>query len=178
MDAIELLTSQHHTVEALMKTVLEDADPGLRRQRLQQAANALTLHLVAEESVFYPALQAGRIGGQLLGALEEHLSLKRLLADLLLQWTGAPGFEAKLRMLRSELEHHHLEDETQLFPLARRLIDGPRRSELGLRMEQLQVQLLRQGLLPPVVDTVSWADATDPAATVAAAVGARPLPVS
>jgi hemerythrin superfamily protein len=146
MDAIELLVSQHHTLEALIKTVLAWPEPKVCRERLAKVADALALHLVAEESVFYPVLQKDdRVVYDHAGALEEHRCMKVLVADLLVTSPLVPAFAAKLQLLKESLEQHHLDEETRLFPRLRQLISVPQRNELGARLEQLQVQLLRQG---------------------------------
>ncbi len=71
--------------------------------------------------------------------------MKVLVADLLVTSPLVPAFAAKLQLLKESLEQHHLDEETRLFPRLRQLISVPQRNELGARLEQLQVQLLRQG---------------------------------
>ena len=83
MDAIDLLVRQHREMEAAMKEVLDAGDDASARALFIDVADALTMHVTSEEQVFYPAVKARRTEDILLESLEEHLSLKRLLADLL-----------------------------------------------------------------------------------------------
>jgi hemerythrin superfamily protein len=144
MDAIELLTGQHRRLEGLMKDWMED--DGARRAALfKQVGDELTLHVTSEEQVFYPAVKARRTEDILLESLEEHLSLKRLLADLLEMAPDAPEFEAKFHVLKEQAEHHHQEEEEKLFPKVKQLLEPPARQTLGQQMQALQQQLQRQG---------------------------------
>jgi hypothetical protein len=95
----------------------------------------------------------------LLGSLEEHLSLKRLLADLLELPPDDPTFEPKFKVLQEQTEHHHGEEEQHLFPKVRDLIGASERAALGQRMLALQQRLQRTGESRDVV-----ADQTDRAA--------------
>ena len=136
MDAIELLVRQHREMEAAMKEVLgADAEAA---SLFAQVGDDLTLHLASEEEVFYPAVKARRTEDILLESLEEHLSLKRLLADLLGMQPGDKTFEAKFKVLKEQAEHHHKEEEEHLFPKVRKLLDEAARRTLGEKMLALQ----------------------------------------
>ncbi len=160
MDAVELLVSQHRAIEAEMKKLLEAA-PAKRAALLAQVGDHLTMHITAEEELFYPAVRAMRTEDVLLESLEEHLSLKRLLADLLELAPGDETFEPKVEVLKEQSEHHHEEEEEKLFPKVRSLIDKPGRSELGQAMYALQAKLVRRG-----EPRESVADQTDKAASL------------
>ena len=145
MDAIELLTSQHRRLEALLKTVLDSREPGARAEQLAQAGDELAVHISAEEAVFYPAVHAARTEDILLESLEEHLSLKRLLADLLALAPDDETFEPKCKVLSEQAEHHHGEEEENLFPKVRKLLHASQRLELGRQMQEHQALLRSQG---------------------------------
>jgi hemerythrin superfamily protein len=144
VDAVDMLTAQHRQLEKLFKAVLATDDARQRRQRLTPAADELMVHLGSEEAVFYPAVRAAGTEDVLLESLEEHLSLKRLLADLLALGAGEKTFEAKCKVLFEQTEHHHEEEEENLFPKVRKLLSLARRRELGRAMQQHQVQLLAE----------------------------------
>ena len=82
MNAIDLLIRQHRTLEAALRAAL-DAEASKRAPTVTRLADDLGKHMSSEEQVFYPAVRAHRTEDILLESLEEHLSLKRLLADLL-----------------------------------------------------------------------------------------------
>ena len=145
MDAIDLLVRQHREMEAAMKQVLEAGDDATARALFAGVADALTTHVTSEEQVFYPAVNARRTEDILLESLEEHLSLKRLLADLLALDPGERTFEPKFRVLKEQAEHHHKEEEEHLFPKVLKLIDPAQRLALGMEMLALQRHLDRIG---------------------------------
>lgn len=142
MDAIELLTTQHRQMEAAFARALA-AEGDERRTRFQQAADVLMSHVSIEERLFYPAVKGRRTEDILLESLEEHLSLKRLIADLLELSVEDEHFEAKLHVLEEQAEHHHQEEEEQLFPKVKKLLSKDELAELGKQMQAMQLALLK-----------------------------------
>ena len=145
MDAVELLVSQHRALEARMKVLKETDDPHERARLLAVVGDELGVHLASEEEIFYPAVRARRTEDILLESVEEHLSLKRLLADLLALALDAPTFAPKFQVLKEQTEHHHKEEEEHLFPKVLTLVDAAERAELGRSMLALQQRLQRRG---------------------------------
>ena len=143
-DAVRMLTAQHREMEDLLKQVKESDDTN-RQSLFAKAADKLTVHIKSEEEIFYPAVNAARTEDDLLESLEEHLSLKRLLADLLEMDPAEKEFEAKFKVLKEQTEHHHEEEEEKLFPAVLRMIDGDKREELGREMLALQQEMTAQG---------------------------------
>ena len=145
MDAIDYLRRQHHEMERALAQVLDAGNADGMRSRFADVADQLTMHIESEEQVFYPAVKAQRTEDILLESLEEHLSLKRLLSDLLEMEPGDKTFEAKFKVLKEQAEHHHKEEEEHLFPKVGKLLDAGRRASLGDQMQALQTKLRRAG---------------------------------
>lgn len=145
MDAVDLLVSQHRAMESLLKKIADSDDHDERKALFAKAGDHLTTHIKSEEELFYPAVKAARNEDRLLESLEEHLSLKRLLADLLALDPDDKLFEAKLQVLTEQTEHHHKEEEEHLFPEVPKLLDKNQREALGKEMLALQLDLKRQG---------------------------------
>ncbi|MDQ3010077.1 MAG: hemerythrin domain-containing protein [Acidobacteriota bacterium] len=145
MDAVEYLIKQHRELESLMEQVAKASDVSKKKALFTQAADHLTVHITSEEQIFYPAVKAKRTEDILLESLEEHLSLKRLLADLLVMNTEEQTFEPKFKVLKEQTEHHHEEEEEHLFPKVKKLLDEQQRNALGEQMQALQLQLKREG---------------------------------
>ena len=145
MDAIDLLRRQHHEMERALAQALETSDPKEMKAAFTRIADQLTMHIESEEQVFYPAVKAHRTEDILLESLEEHLSLKRLLADLMALDPSDKTFEAKFKVLKEQTEHHHKEEEEHLFPKVAKALDAPSRSKLGDEMAALQEKLRREG---------------------------------
>jgi len=141
MNAIDLLTSQHREMEKALKALLE-AEGEKRRSLFEAAADSLMAHILSEEEHFYPAVKAKRTEDILMESLEEHLSLKRVLADLLALPVADEHFEPKLHVLKEQAEHHHKEEEEHLFPKVKKLLEASDLEALGDRMQEAQAGLL------------------------------------
>jgi hemerythrin superfamily protein len=140
-DAVELLTHQHRSLERKMKTLKESDDAEEQARLLAEVGDELTVHIASEEEIFYPAVRAKRTEDVLLESLEEHLSLKRLLADLIELPVDAQTFAPKFQVLKEQTEHHHKEEEEHLFPKVKSMLGEDERAELGEQMLALQVRM-------------------------------------
>ena len=145
MEATAYLTAQHREIESALREALAIEDAAVKRSRFLDIADALIMHVAAEEQVFYPAVHARRNEDVLLESLEEHLSLKRLLSDLLTLRGDDPTFQAKLHVLREQAEHHHGDEERKLFPQVREAFDEAAREEIGAAMARLELQMQSHG---------------------------------
>src|SRR6267142_2435868 len=136
MDAIELLKSQHREVEALFKKI-EKAEGEEKQEIFEQIADALAVHAAIEEKHFYPASRSARTEDLLQEAVEEHLSVKRIIADLLEMDPAEAQFDAKIKVLQEQVEHHVEEEEKDLFPKARKVLSEDELDDLGVVMEDM-----------------------------------------
>jgi len=131
-DVLELLASQHAEVDDLFDQ-LESAGED-RAAIFQELADRIAAHATAEEKVFYPAAMRDQTTEMLHQAVEEHLALKRVLADMLELDPEADeeGFMAKLAVAKEEFSHHaHEEEEKRLFPALRKLMSKDEREALA-----------------------------------------------
>ncbi len=145
MEATDYLTRQHREIEQALRAALDAEDANVKRSRFLDIADALILHIAAEEKVFYPAVHDGPNEDVLLESLEEHLALKRLLSDLLALDGDDVTFQPKLHVLREQAEHHHRDEERKLFPEVREKLDEARREALGREMDALQASMQARG---------------------------------
>jgi hemerythrin superfamily protein len=145
VNAMDLLEGQHREVEELFAK-LEKADRGERKQKLfDQIADKLAVHAAIEEQEFYPAVKARRTEDILLESLEEHLGIKRVLADLLAVDATDETFDAKAKVLKEQVEHHVGEEEDDLFPKVKKIFDEEALFAIGRKMTRLQEDLLAKG---------------------------------
>jgi len=140
-DAIELLESQHREVEEIFSQIEDADDPATKNDLFEELADKLAIHAAIEEHHFYPAVKAKRTEDILLESLEEHLGIKRVLADLLKIDADDETFDAKIKVLKETVSHHVEEEETDLFPKVRKLFDKERREALGQEMSAEQAEL-------------------------------------
>jgi len=144
VNAIELLEAQHEEVESLFDRI-EKANGEAKRQLFEEIADDLAVHAAIEEKHFYPATRAARTEGLLQEAVEEHLSVKRIIADLLEMDPGEAQFDAKIAVLKEQVMHHVGEEEGELFPKVRKLLSEDELEDLGVVMEDLAEELKEGG---------------------------------
>jgi hemerythrin superfamily protein len=144
MDAIEMLEEQHRDVEDLFEE-LESAHAADVQDLFDELADQLAVHSLIEEMHFYPAVRARRTADIVLESLEEHHTIKRLLAGLLEMAPNNPQFEARLAVLKEQVEHHVTEEEDELFPKVRKVLDKKQLVALAEDMSVSQENLLDAG---------------------------------
>ena len=135
MDAIALLKSQHREVEKLFSKIESAKDSRVKERLFGELADSLAGHATIEEHQFYPAVRAKRTEDILLESLEEHLGIKRVLADLLQLDADDETFDAKITVLKEQVEHHVGEEEKDLFPKVKKVLDEAQLEALGATME-------------------------------------------
>jgi hemerythrin-like domain-containing protein len=140
MDALTLLKKQHREAEQLFQKVKEAE--GLDKERaFLQLADELATHASIEEKVFYPSVMSDPTEEDLREAVQEHLEMKRTLADMLDMETAEPRFDEKLRALEGQVRHHVSEEETELFAKVAREFERDVLEKLGTEMERLATML-------------------------------------
>jgi hemerythrin superfamily protein len=147
MDAIELLESQHREVEELFEK-FEAAGENARKTKqtlCQQISDKLAVHAEIEEKLFYPESKSEDTEEILRESVEEHLAVKRVLADLLETEVTDEQFDARMKVLKEQVEHHVEEEEDELFPKVRKALSEDELDDLGSRMEELAEDVLAQG---------------------------------
>ena len=141
MNAIDLLEKQHREVEQLFKK-FEKAEGEEEKQSLfEEIGDKLAVHAGIEEKHFYPATRTARTEDELREAVEEHLSVKRIIADLLEMEPSNPQFEPKVLVLKEQVEHHVEEEEEELFPKVKKMLSRDELDDLGTVMEDLAQEL-------------------------------------
>jgi hemerythrin superfamily protein len=123
-DAIAMLTAEHRAVKALFDQYdgLGDRAMASKKKIADQICTALTLHATIEEEIFYPALrQASKEAADLLDeALVEHAGAKDLIAQLQEMDPEDDLYDAKVKVLGEQIEHHVGEEEGEMFPKAKK----------------------------------------------------------
>ena len=145
VNAVDMLTAQHEEVASLFEKLADASSPRRKQQLFEALADMLAVHVTIEERHFYPGVKKQQTEDILLESVEEHLEVKRLIADLMEMDAGDDQFEAKATVLQENVEHHVEEEETELFPKVEKLIDEEQLEAIGAAMEETQVELKREG---------------------------------
>lgn len=143
MNAIELLTEQHGEVDDLFEQIERAKDDGKKGELFRELADKLAAHAKIEEELFYPAVMSKQTEELLLESVEEHLAIKRVLADLLQLDVDDEHFDAKLSVMKEQIEHHaHEEEEKELFPKVEKLLTADELAALGGEMSSMFEELM------------------------------------
>jgi hypothetical protein len=140
--AIHLLERQHREVEGLFEQYFA-ADSAARKEPLfARIADAVAAHSRIEETIFYPEVLDDETEDLLNESVNEHLLVKRKLAELLdLEIDDA--FDEKMEELQAAIDHHVLEEEEQLFKMLTDVTDESFR-EMGARMKKQYDELIQE----------------------------------
>ena len=123
LDAIELLVQDHEEVKSMFEKydALSDRSIASKRRLALEICLALTKHSVIEEEIFYPAVrQASKDNGDMVDeAVVEHAAAKDLIAQIIGMEPTEDLYDAKVKVLCEQIEHHVGEEEDEMFPKAR-----------------------------------------------------------
>ncbi len=147
MNAIQMLKLQHREVEDLFEEFEEAGEKAVQTKDhvFRRIANALALHADIEEKIFYPEAKTSETEDILRESVEEHLSLRRLIADILEAGPEDAQFDAKVSVLKEQVEHHVEEEEEELFPKVEKARSKDELEDLGQRMQQMAEELESEG---------------------------------
>ncbi len=142
-DAITLLTADHRQVRALLQQYADTSDPYLKQIIAEHVFAELTLHMLLEETVFYPAVaeQADEEGKRLVSdALQDHQQLRDLIATLQ-EIDEDEAFEPRFQALRDHVDQHVEDEETTMFPQAAQVL-ATHLEEITLLLQERKAQIL------------------------------------
>jgi hypothetical protein len=159
-DAIALLKADHRKVEELFEKYEKTKGDGAREKLAMQICMELSIHTAIEEEIFYPASE-GRIEEDMLKeAYVEHDSAKLLIAEIEAGDHEDDYYDAKVKVLQEQIEHHVEEEEKR--------VDGifaqARKAELDLdalgdrmaaRKKELMAEYKAGGVPMPETTTLS-----------------------
>ncbi len=121
-DALKLLTEDHRKVEQLFEQFEKASGEGRKEKIARQICTELKIHSMIEEEIFYPALEGKVEEEDLKEAYVEHDGAKVLINDIEAGEPSDEFYDAKVKVLQEEIEHHIEEEEKQrgnLFQQAR-----------------------------------------------------------
>jgi hemerythrin superfamily protein len=159
-DAIALLKADHRKVEELFEQFESASGDGKKEKIALQICLELTVHAQIEEEIFYPACE-GKIEEDLLKeAYVEHDGAKVLIAEIEAGGPDDEYYDAKVKVLSEQIEHHVEEEEKRMegmFAQARKAgLDMDALGEqLRARKEELVAGYKAGGLTKPQTTTLT-----------------------
>lgn len=145
MDAVALLKADHDKVDELFAKFEKASGDGTKQKIALQICKELTIHAMIEEEIFYPACEGKVDEDDLKEAYVEHDGAKVLIAEI---EKGSPSdefYDAKVKVLQEQIEHHVEEEEQRLvgiFSQAKKA--GLDMDDLGARLAARKAELLAQ----------------------------------
>jgi hemerythrin superfamily protein len=146
-DAIALLSDDHREVKAMFEQYegLGERAKASKKKLAGQICDALTVHATIEEEIFYPALRAAsKEAADLLDeALVEHAGAKDLIAQLQGMDPEDDLYDAKVKVLGEQIDHHVEEEEGEMFAKAKKasLDLAALGDEMAMRRDELQATM-------------------------------------
>jgi hypothetical protein len=134
-DAIALLKADHRKVEDLFAQFEAAKGDGKKQKLAMQICMELTVHTTIEEEIFYPACESKIEDSLLKEAYVEHDGAKVLIAEIEAGGPDDSFYDAKVKVLSEQIEHHVEEEEKRaegMFAQARKA---------GLDMDALGAQM-------------------------------------
>src|SRR5215218_6356028 len=159
-DAIALLKQDHRTVEELFEKFEKASGDGRKEKLAQEICLELSVHAQIEEEIFYPACE-GKVDEDLLKeSYVEHDGAKLLIAEILAGGPDDDFYDAKVKVLSEEIQHHVEEEEKRmegLFAQARKA--GLDMDALGEQLAARKAELIEQfklsGIPEPKLTTMN-----------------------
>ncbi len=152
LDAVALLKADHRTVEELFEKFEKASGEGKKQAIAEQICMELTVHAKIEEEIFYPACE-GKVEEDLLKeAYVEHDGAKILIAEIEAGGPSDDFYDAKVKVLSEQIEHHVKEEEQRvegMFSQARKA--GVDMDALGEELARRKAELIssyQKGGLP------------------------------
>ena len=158
-DAIALLKEDHRKVEGLFEQFEKAKGDGRKQKLALEICKELTIHTIIEEEIFYPSIE-GKVDEDLLKeSFVEHDAAKVLIAEIEAGGPSDEFYDAKVKVLKEEIEHHVEEEEKPkegLFAQTREAdVDLKELGDrLAMRKEELQQQIEADGLPGPETTTL------------------------
>lgn len=150
MNAIDLLKADHAKVKDILSQLSESTERALKKrvELLGKLEMEISIHTRLEEEILYPAFKAAGSKEQdvmYFEAKEEHRTVDSLvLPDLKLTDPGTPEFSGRVKVVKELLEHHIEEEETEMFPQAKKLLGKEKLEELGAQMEAMKASCKKE----------------------------------
>jgi len=167
-DAVALLKADHRKVEDLFAKFEAAKGDGRKKALAEEICMELTLHTKIEEDVFYPACEGVVEESLLKEAYVEHDGAKLLIAEIEAGGPDDAFYDAKVKVLSEQIEHHVKEEEQRvegMFSQARKA--GLDMDALGEKMAaekaQLKAAYKRSGLPTPETSTLNVTGINQPA---------------
>jgi hemerythrin-like domain-containing protein len=148
LDAAEMLRQDHQKVKDLFRKYSELGEGALKsKERLaEQIMRELEVHTRLEEEIFYPRARQARqdLEDVVAEGFEEHHVADLLMEEIRGLQPSDETFDAKMKVLCENIQHHIEEEETELLPEAERALRDQMET-ITEQMQQMKQRLMASG---------------------------------
>lgn len=142
-EATAMLRADHKLVSGLFADFEKTRSAARKKAIAAKICSELTVHAQLEEEIFYPAFKAALKDHELVPeAHVEHASVKDLIAQVEGVEPDGEMFDAKVKVMGEFVKHHVKEEQTQMFPKAKKSKMDLR--ELGRQMHERKQELMAE----------------------------------
>lgn len=132
-----VLKKEHKEIKGLLKEA--EKDP----RKFSEFTDELNSHVQAEEQTFYtPMKDEKELHELILEGFEEHHVVDLIVKEMQSGAAGSEEWQAKLGVLRENLEHHIEEEEQQMFPKAEKVVGRTRAFEMAEEYQRAEQALV------------------------------------
>ena len=139
MDALKLLQDDHDKVRKLFKSFDGRNSKDKQAEIFERIKKEVEIHSHIEETIFYPAIQEvgdEELNGMVDESLEEHSAVAELLEKMEGDKEDGEALTACMKELEEKIEHHAGEEEKEMFPKVRKVIDQKELDRLGKDLQE------------------------------------------
>jgi hemerythrin superfamily protein len=112
-----MIRQDHKKVEGLFRKVEQTKGAQAKRRLAENAMAELEIHAALEEEIFYPAVKKEVDDGSMVQeAIQEHQTVKQLIAELKGMGEADDEFESQFSQLVENVQHHVEEEENEMLP--------------------------------------------------------------
>jgi hemerythrin superfamily protein len=177
MNVLAMILADHQRVLGIIQDLESTRDHRFREDMSDLLRREATLHMNAEERVFYPALR-DEIPNIINKPVEEHNLVRRNLKDLDSKTKGDDKWMAKLLVIRDLILQHVGQEEGSVFDVARKALGDAQLTDMARSFQEAK-GIIAASPQAPVMASARGASVENPAATISSTTpGEVPLVLS
>ena len=145
MSILELIKQDHERTQKALESIKNTSTrtTGTRDRPWKAMKSDLNAHMIGEENVFYPALEAV-MKDEILVAVEEHNLIKTMLQQMNDLPKDEDFWTAKLKVLMENVRQHIQDEEARIFKAATGEFSKEQLLDMGRRFEEAKELVLRE----------------------------------
>jgi hemerythrin superfamily protein len=139
----DMIRFDHSHVMVTFHQYTRDKRPSVKKALAETICDALEIHAMLEEEVFYPVMRPRAHDQKVMEKSEpEHDEMRAVIAELRRTDPKSPRHDELVFELMRDVVHHVADEETVLLPEAEQSLSRDRLSELGAQMTKRRLELV------------------------------------